>query len=1183
MCRVALQKCMQSAALSFLACSCLMRVQGKGNADHTTDEGPEDSVQVETFEWTGGKALLKTTAFMVDKEPEDPNKRRLQTVTGPARRATEVGTGSLLDALWDRPRWRDARFNLHPSPGEHPCFAGFKSMIRDTDRCHGFVRQYPGVGSEEIFLNTGVGGQRSFTLRAVVAQHINVWLEQGTTEEHADVSKKAARIFANEFDIPELRPAPGSKSWMEHECKVMGSMPFMYTCSDRINILVQECRMANAWVRQSDYLRNFPDPATNQSVTNHDIIFYMCKELIDANPNPYAAANTFAHELAHVIQGGFGFSFNAMTEGGATWLEGSLLGMPPRPMVYAWGFRDWNRINAAHFYANTKELNSRKFYQIHAMFLTYLSQDSLLGDAATSALQNYQTFEDGNVPWGRMAYDYFLGQLGSGRPSDFATVRMDTEDTQNAFASALLDFRVALASQCITDAARRPTEPRYLMPQRLRDQPFWDCSSYPTFWSSSSSAVRNASADISYGGAAVFRLAAPSGATVSLAADADPQVRTKVLAAGTGPGGVGAEVRELVRGESATFSGGARELFVVQVNVDPRGETISPLIWRRSTYNCEGLCKGHAWTTAVGGGRQYPDDSRSSLRSPVVHLPDTEASLSFVAMWDMEEVFADGSLVAPGCAAKGFDGVQVRLHVYEDSGESQSSHRSGDEVHVLRPLNGYGAGPNNETGIYVLTRNELHPENAPCEYYEGWTGRSLGASGSLAFSRQRFSLTPFAGKQVRVEILFASDRSVGGEGFWVDDISIQAGGKVVFSDDAEDESPMFEHAILTTPAAGALGTHDGVPVVVDIPQGHKPDRSLEKAYDTRTAPWSAAWHSPPRWVGLRGFQNSYVAAESNGAVLTSGQELRNSEKFQLIHNDCGSVSLKSYHGKYLSASADGVLSAKDEQITRPAKFQMVLDDSGSVSLKTYYGKYLAAEVAGGVSANADAPGKRGEFRVVYSPQDHPDEVSLRRAYLGWSYSAAIQKRRTALLHPWQEACMRLHAPFQGRLRHATLFLLVDKMGVGSVTLTARSASPPYARLGGGPWVSPSPGVADPGIHRFSLRDAAPVLQEGEAFLLCAGVGALKPLPADDPRKEPFLHLPLTNVSTAASPSQPGATFLLATQDHGAMKAGDISGLDPWKGHTFTLRAEFVEEAGATAASVRAKAFLAAKPESTFWP
>ena len=72
-----------------------------------------------------------------------------------------------------------------------------------------------------------------------------------------------------------------------------------------------------------------------------------------------------------------------ISEAVAVWLEGPLLGLPPRPMVYAWGFDDWNRILAAHIFATTKPLNSRKFYQILGLLLAYLSQDGLLGFEAT--------------------------------------------------------------------------------------------------------------------------------------------------------------------------------------------------------------------------------------------------------------------------------------------------------------------------------------------------------------------------------------------------------------------------------------------------------------------------------------------------------------------------------------------------------------------------------------------------------------------------------------------------------------------------------------------------------------------------------------------------------------------------------------------------------------------------------
>lgn len=595
-------------------------------------------LEIQTFCWQGGETVMQS----FQKIEEDNDDDDQPTVKEPERRldrhlSSKAGTSGrhILDAIWNRPTWRQQRFNLTAEPGEHPCFAGFTSMMRDSDRCGGWRRQYPAIGGNVTFLNTALSTWANFQLLEVVAEHINVWVEDGATALHGAVAVKAAKIYANVLDVDELKPVPGSGSWMEQECKVLGPLPFMYSCSDRINILVQNCGgTENAWVRPSDYLANFPGPSNNQSGPNNDIVFYMCQELLDSNPNPYAAANTFAHELAHVIQGGFGHSFYPMTEGGATWLEGSLLRLAPRPMQYAWGFRSWDRINAAHLYATTKRQNARKFYQIHAMLLTYLSQEELLGDAATSALQNYQSFNGPFVPWGRAAYDYFLSYLGKPLPDKFEPVVMDVKSVQNPFATVLMDFRIAIAAQCIVDPAKRPTAARYLMPSHLRDRPFWDCSSFETFWSASSPPSAKAGTDLHYGGAAIYRLAAPAGCTIAVEEEADPRVRTKILAAGTASG-LAAEVRELRPGESTNFGAEARELFVVQANVDPEGETISTAdlhpVWHRT--ECNQLlenCAGKAWTTAWKG--EYPNGASSALRSPLVHLPAAaNVSLSFFA------------------------------------------------------------------------------------------------------------------------------------------------------------------------------------------------------------------------------------------------------------------------------------------------------------------------------------------------------------------------------------------------------------------------------------------------------------------------------------------------------------------------------------------------------------------------
>mmetsp|Transcript_49464 Transcript_49464/g.124578 ORF Transcript_49464/g.124578 Transcript_49464/m.124578 type:complete len:180 (-) Transcript_49464:360-899(-) len=154
--------------------------------------------------------------------------------------------------------------------------------------------------------------------------------------------------------------------------------------------------------------------------------------------------------------------------------------------------------------------------------------------------------------------------------------------------------------------------------------------------------------------------------------------------------------------------------------------------------------------------------------------------------------------------------------------------------------------------------------------------------------------------------------------------------------------------------------------------------------------------------------------------------------------------------------------------------------------------------------------------------------------------------------------MRLAAPFHGILRTATLFTLVDKMGIGSVSLAIRSVGAPHPLLSGTKMLfSASPGVADPGTHRFDLESRSPVFGEAEPFFLCIGIGEERALPADPEGTLPFLHLPLTNVSTAGQDDLPGATKLIVPPAPHMERAFQTAGPDPWHGHTFVIRTEFV--------------------------
>ena len=236
---------------------------------------------------------------------------------GPRRqRAAWNSDQQSLRSVWERIAWRQEYFNLTVAAGEHPCFAGFASMMRDTTRC-AWQRAYPAVGGT-VELATALNPEpHEFTLAAVVGGYINIWMEGyspdlvescsdnmvglagalasryrldvgdsikctaafdklsdanidpaeyckviasfccscgsigKTAARHLEVATKAAEILMNLPGLDVLRPPGGQASWIERMCTVLGPLPFMYTCSNRIGVLVQTCFESNARVRTS--------------------------------------------------------------------------------------------------------------------------------------------------------------------------------------------------------------------------------------------------------------------------------------------------------------------------------------------------------------------------------------------------------------------------------------------------------------------------------------------------------------------------------------------------------------------------------------------------------------------------------------------------------------------------------------------------------------------------------------------------------------------------------------------------------------------------------------------------------------------------------------------------------------------------------------------------------------------
>ena len=704
---------------------------------------------------------------------------------------------------------------------------------------------------------------------------------------------------------------------------------------------------------------------------------------------------------------------------------------------------------------------------------------------ATQALHMYRRFSTEVSPtWGRATFEYFVSQgLDGGRlnaeTKPFRPVNLSASNFNSSFGTVLLDYRVALATQCIVDASRRPTEARYRLPEYLADRPYWDCTSFPIVWSTETSRVENMASRMAFGGAAIWRLASPQGAKISVSPSANPEIRTKILAAGD-DAGLPAQVIELRPGESAVLGGGPREVFVVQVNADPVGDLLQktdlPKRWTRgSCPAADSTCRGRAWTTVHEPTAKPSDDYAvhlSGLRTPVLDITEN-ATLSMDVAFEINPVFP-GEVYAgetarnsnwpwPGCL---FHGALVRVHIYKTGKAAMEAKSEGDRFVTLVPTGpaGYDISATEKTSRPCPNEKYQYPpmltsrsgiptdgmcanampetaEQAPscsCNDLPGWirsssdceNEKTRSADGAWKFLPFEFSLAPFVGMAVQLELMLAADfSSSDASGLWVDNFAVRTNAnpsKVLFSDDADtaDPSLMEEVYLPQAPPAATPGRFDDAPVAAELPPGFAVDALVLKAEIFRRAPWDASWETKTK--------------------------------------------------------------------------------------------------------------------------------SARRAYVGWSYSSSIEDTRSAKLKPDQEACMVFTPAFEGALTVITYFGARDKVGVDSIALILRSAVEPFAPLGPA-LTRPSAGISDQAVHRFVIPSGSTrrVLKAKTPTLLCIGIGSIRQLPTDLFPFDPYLVMPLTNVSAANRTNH----AVMLYRNSSTMSAK----VDPWgPGYSLPIRAEYEE-------------------------
>mmetsp|Transcript_163724 Transcript_163724/g.520323 ORF Transcript_163724/g.520323 Transcript_163724/m.520323 type:complete len:632 (-) Transcript_163724:745-2640(-) len=123
-----------------------------------------------------------------------------------------------------------------------------------------------------------------------------------------------------------------------------------------------------------------------------------------------------------------------------------------------------------------------------------------------------------------------------------------------------------------------------------------------------------------------------------------------------------------------------------------------------------------------------------------------------------------------------------------------------------------------------------------------------------------------------------------------------------------------------------------------------------------------------RRLALKSHHGRHVRADANGDMKASSEDVGEAEKFDLVINaEDTTISLRSCHGKYVSVDKLGEVRANQPAIgSRPGdseKFQLVCHDDGTISLGSHTG-FVAAEAKCGLRANRALVGDWEKFQPV---------------------------------------------------------------------------------------------------------------------------------------------------------------------------------------------------------------------------
>jgi len=672
----------------------------------------------------------------------------------------------------------------------------------------------------------------------------NIWANSDVKEKHIKLMTAALKIADNLDNKTNLIPngpyRAGGNSWLQEMCYIGGRVPFWLTCSDKINVIIKKCGENNAYVSDVEIATNFPKPA-NESQTEYDNIYYQCLEMLDAEPVG-SIAITAIHEIAHVLQHGFGQAGSPTTEGGATYMEGQAIGLPLRPMVYSYGFDDWNKLLAANIFDKRKPTTARKFYQLFQMWMVYLQ--TAVGKDLLMNIWQYRLRS--NDLQGQEIYDYFI-QRGLADAVDKGKLlpKQVEQDKTNRFINLWSKFKVALAGSCLDS---KPKDRDYRLDIAA---PYWDCGSFKTYNGYDVKSMSEQSS-LAYGGNSVVRLMNVRDPVIKV--PSNPNIQTSIISERQG------SPEWLVvnpTNSSHTLSGYFSNVYVVQTNVDPMGDVVNAAettIWRRTKIGAE-KHEGKAWHNALDG-KNYLMNQAAALRTKLLKVPEN-GRLSFDLKYKLEGADQPGS---DKCQPNGYDSLQLRLWL-------------NGKVHVLQP-NGKPEYSSSHVFKKYFSKDD---QNIKCEHFLGWSDRH-------SWVTVRVDMRSFRREKVMIEFLFLSDDVIANKGVWLDNLKL--GNQVI--DNGDDIIGLTEKSYLKFSNPTKIEKFTKIPYLVSRSDGRIPDKFDlkldEKSLSSVSATFDAGLQrSSVRWTG-GGFSTPFPqtgkTVDLKSAFITPGTEVHN--KFKAV-------------------------------------------------------------------------------------------------------------------------------------------------------------------------------------------------------------------------------------------------------------------------------------------------------------